>query len=86
MLIRNFSIWKALRPLSAVMGKIVFYILQVLMVNPLNPRVYFDIEIEKKFKGRIVMELFADTVPVTAENFRYTNVSGTLINIYVQFR
>jgi len=46
-------------------------VFQVLMVNLLNPRVYFDIEIEKKYKGRIVMELFADTVPVTAENFRY---------------
>lgn len=41
------------------------------MVNPLNPKVFFDIEIKKKFVGRIVMELFADTVPVTAENFRY---------------
>ncbi|KAG0581530.1 hypothetical protein KC19_4G258900 [Ceratodon purpureus] len=40
------------------------------MVNPLNPKVFFDIEIKRKFVGRIVMELFADTVPVTAENFR----------------
>lgn len=41
------------------------------MVNPLNPKVFFDIEIKRKFIGRIVMELFADTVPITAENFRY---------------
>lgn len=40
------------------------------MVNPLNPKCFFDIEIEKQYQGRIVMELFADTVPVTAENFR----------------
>lgn len=35
-----------------------------------NPRVYFDIEISGVKKGRIVMELFADAVPKTAENFR----------------
>mmetsp|Transcript_1195 Transcript_1195/g.1305 ORF Transcript_1195/g.1305 Transcript_1195/m.1305 type:complete len:355 (+) Transcript_1195:27-1091(+) len=35
-----------------------------------NPRVFFDITIGGVPKGRIVMELFADTVPKTAENFR----------------
>jgi hypothetical protein len=35
-----------------------------------NPKVYFDIEIGKKPAGRIVMELRADVVPKTAENFR----------------
>jgi peptidylprolyl isomerase len=35
-----------------------------------NPRVYFDISIGDKPAGRIVFELFADTTPVTAENFR----------------
>lgn len=35
-----------------------------------NPRVFFDIEAEGKPQGRIVMELFADSVPKTAENFR----------------
>lgn len=35
-----------------------------------NPRVFFDIEIGKKPAGRIVMELRADVVPKTAENFR----------------
>mmetsp|Transcript_36350 Transcript_36350/g.30628 ORF Transcript_36350/g.30628 Transcript_36350/m.30628 type:complete len:86 (-) Transcript_36350:306-563(-) len=35
-----------------------------------NPRVFFDIEADKKPIGRIVMELFADKVPKTAENFR----------------
>src|SRR5262245_2946878 len=35
-----------------------------------NPRVFFDITIGEKPAGRIVFELFADTVPKTAENFR----------------
>lgn len=36
----------------------------------LNPRVYFDLHLGKRPIGRIVMELFADTTPRTAENFR----------------
>ena len=36
----------------------------------MNPRVYFDITIGDKAAGRIVFELFADSVPKTAENFR----------------
>ncbi|CAE7425198.1 PCKR1 [Symbiodinium sp. CCMP2592] len=35
-----------------------------------NPRVFFDVEIGGRPAGRIEMELFADTVPKTAENFR----------------
>ncbi|KAG0593661.1 hypothetical protein M758_UG008200 [Ceratodon purpureus] len=35
-----------------------------------NPRVYFDISIGGDFMGKIVMELYADVVPKTAENFR----------------
>nr|ADC80504.1 peptidyl prolyl cis-trans isomerase A (I) [Conus anemone novaehollandiae] len=35
-----------------------------------NPQVFFDIEIGGKPVGRIVMELRADVVPKTAENFR----------------
>ena len=35
-----------------------------------NPKVYFDITIQGKSAGRIVMELRADVVPKTAENFR----------------
>lgn len=35
-----------------------------------NPRVFFDISIGGSAAGRIVMELFADTTPRTAENFR----------------
>ena len=35
-----------------------------------NPKVFFDISIGDKPVGRVVMELFADSVPKTAENFR----------------
>lgn len=35
-----------------------------------NPKVFFDILIGKAKAGRITMELFADVVPKTAENFR----------------
>ena len=35
-----------------------------------NPKVFFDISIDGKNAGRIVIELFSDIVPKTAENFR----------------
>lgn len=35
-----------------------------------NPKVFFDILIGKLKAGRVVMELFADVTPKTAENFR----------------
>ncbi|KAM5561671.1 hypothetical protein ABKV19_022330 [Rosa sericea] len=35
-----------------------------------NPKVFFDILIGRMKAGRIVMELFADVTPKTAENFR----------------
>ncbi|MBM4062154.1 MAG: peptidylprolyl isomerase [Planctomycetes bacterium] len=35
-----------------------------------NPRVFFDVTIGGKPSGRITFELFADTVPRTADNFR----------------
>ncbi|KAK5584697.1 hypothetical protein RB653_006313 [Dictyostelium firmibasis] len=35
-----------------------------------NPRVFFDITIGGEKAGRVVMELYANTVPKTAENFR----------------
>uniref|UniRef100_A0A7S1YLB7 Peptidyl-prolyl cis-trans isomerase n=1 Tax=Skeletonema marinoi TaxID=267567 RepID=A0A7S1YLB7_9STRA len=35
-----------------------------------NPKVYFDITIGGKAAGRIIMDLRADVVPKTAENFR----------------
>lgn len=38
--------------------------------NPANPRVFFDVDIGGEKAGRIVLELFADITPKTAENFR----------------
>lgn len=35
-----------------------------------NPKVFFDMTIGGQSAGRIVMELYADTVPKTVENFR----------------
>uniref|UniRef100_A0A7N9CM27 Peptidyl-prolyl cis-trans isomerase D n=1 Tax=Macaca fascicularis TaxID=9541 RepID=A0A7N9CM27_MACFA len=43
---------------------------QVKPSNPSNPRVFFDVDIGGERVGRIVLELFADIVPKTAENFR----------------
>ncbi|XP_078055632.1 peptidyl-prolyl cis-trans isomerase A-like [Mustelus asterias] len=43
-----------------------------------NPRVFMDISADSRALGRIVMELMADVVPKTAENFRAlcTNEKG----------
>ena len=38
--------------------------------NMSNPKVYFDMTVGGNNVGRIVMELRADVVPKTAENFR----------------
>ena len=38
--------------------------------DPTNPTVFFDITANGNPLGRIVMELFADVAPDTAENFR----------------
>eukprot|EP01095_Lingulamoeba_sp_RSL-Kostka_P008527 TRINITY_DN286_c0_g1_i2.p1 TRINITY_DN286_c0_g1~~TRINITY_DN286_c0_g1_i2.p1 ORF type:complete len:357 (+),score=142.53 TRINITY_DN286_c0_g1_i2:69-1139(+) len=35
-----------------------------------NPIVFFDITIDGEFEGKIIMELFADVLPKTCENFR----------------
>eukprot|EP00467_Chlorarachnion_reptans_P024494 CAMPEP_0114525008 /NCGR_PEP_ID=MMETSP0109-20121206/22177_1 /TAXON_ID=29199 /ORGANISM="Chlorarachnion reptans, Strain CCCM449" /LENGTH=144 /DNA_ID=CAMNT_0001706525 /DNA_START=110 /DNA_END=541 /DNA_ORIENTATION=+ len=40
------------------------------MGNPNNPVVFFDVTIGGVAAGRVVMELWADIVPRTAENFR----------------
>jgi len=37
---------------------------------PQNPRVFFDILIGSRPAGRVVVELFMDITPKTAENFR----------------
>lgn len=45
-------------------------ILQTFQSTPRMIQVYFDIAIDSKPAGRIVMELFDEIVPKTAENFR----------------
>ncbi|GMP96981.1 hypothetical protein CsSME_00045401 [Camellia sinensis var. sinensis] len=35
-----------------------------------NPKVFFDMAVGGQLAGKIVMELYADTTPRTAENFR----------------
>ena len=48
--------------------------------DPSNPQTFFDIEIgnpdEEKTTGRVVFEVFTNTVPKTAENFRSLCVGG----------
>ena len=39
--------------------------------NPENPVVFFDIKVGGTEIGRILLELYADEVPRTAENFRF---------------
>ncbi len=45
-------------------------IFHVLIAIRANPKVYFDLTIGGQSAGRVVMELRADVVPKTAENFR----------------
>ncbi|KAF7638701.1 Peptidyl-prolyl cis-trans isomerase, partial [Meloidogyne graminicola] len=44
--------------------------LTVFFIKMARPKVFFDVTISGKAAGRIVMELFSDIVPKTAENFR----------------
>ncbi len=47
-----------------------------------GPRVFFDISIGGAPAGRITMELYADVVPKTAENFRaLCTVSNAIFNL-----
>uniref|UniRef100_A0A8C2WQ79 Peptidyl-prolyl cis-trans isomerase n=1 Tax=Cyclopterus lumpus TaxID=8103 RepID=A0A8C2WQ79_CYCLU len=49
--------------------------MSVQITNPNNPIVFFDITIGGQDIGRMKIELFADVVPKTAENFRKDGVS-----------
>ncbi|TXG66771.1 hypothetical protein EZV62_008046 [Acer yangbiense] len=58
--------------LRLVAVKLVAVSVVVLLGNTVmgNPRVFFDLSIDGIPTGRIVIELFADSTPITAENFR----------------
>ena len=43
--------------------------------HPHNPVVFFDIKVGTTDLGRILIELFADVVPKTAENFRQVRLN-----------
>ncbi|TXG61058.1 hypothetical protein EZV62_012421 [Acer yangbiense] len=62
----------AVSVLRLVAVKLVAVSVVVLLGNTVmgNPRVFFDLSIDGIPAGRIVMELFADSTPITAENFR----------------
>jgi len=47
-----------------------------------NPRVFFDIAVGGASLGRVVMELYADVVPKTAENFRVLCTGWSLTLFY----
>ncbi|KNH05264.1 cyclophilin [Perkinsela sp. CCAP 1560/4] len=51
----------------AILDKLVDAPLRIVNTNPI---VYLDVTIDKDNVGRIAVELFADSVPKTAENFR----------------
>ena len=48
-----------------------------------RPRVYFDITIGQKSAGRIVLELYSDVVPKTAENFRTYDNNSVYIRPFI---
>ena len=53
------------------------------MTHEDNPRVFMDISIGGQYAGRMEFELRADTVPKTAENFRFViSLLITPLNIH----
>ena len=51
------------------------------MTHEDNPRVFMDISIGGQYAGRMEFELRADTVPKTAENFRF--VKSLLFTVFI---
>ncbi|RQM25347.1 hypothetical protein B5M09_011995 [Aphanomyces astaci] len=61
---------KGIFSVSVWRGEIHFGISHLKHLTMVNPSVFFDMTIGGEPVGRIVMELYADKVPRTAENFR----------------
>ncbi|CAA7021095.1 unnamed protein product [Microthlaspi erraticum] len=51
-------------------------------MDPVNPIVFFEMSAGQMRVGRIVMELYADTTPLAAENFRALCTGENGIGIY----
>lgn len=67
-MIRNVNyVWNVF-PFSSTFEE--FFVMSRPEQNPSNPVVFLQIHIDGKDAGRIIIELFADVVPQTAENFR----------------
>ena len=54
-----------------VLGAIALFISSIAAapIDTVTKKCFFDIEIDGQPEGRIVMGLFGDTVPLTADNF-----------------
>jgi peptidyl-prolyl isomerase H (cyclophilin H) len=52
----------------------------VQLKSPRNPVVFFDVTIDGIAAGRVVIELYADVAPKTAENFRQLCTGDTKLN------
>ena len=68
MLCRRTILWMTIAPLA--MTHLGFGESNVTAADTKNPRCFMDISIGNKPAGRVVIELRADVVPKTAENFR----------------
>lgn len=55
-------------------------------MKDLNPRVFLDIAIGGKNAGRLIFELFMDTLPITSENFRCLCTGETGLGYYLKPR
>ncbi|XP_026192930.1 peptidyl-prolyl cis-trans isomerase A2 [Cyclospora cayetanensis] len=51
-----------------------------------NPLVYLDVSVGSKNAGRLVFQLFADQLPITAENFRCLCTGETGLGYYMRPR
>merc|ERR1711962_1335842 len=55
---------------SAVIFDTIALLFRRLIATMSNPKVFFDMSVGGNKAGRVEIELYADTVPKTAENFR----------------